>query len=153
MLLLLALAVFAAAQYDGAPAPAGSGATLCDTARQQWEAVGAAVAAGKSIESPNVTPAENANARRRFRVLQATIRRCQTADGRRSASKNYRKPYNGRRTVIHKRNGRRQYAVRRANGRFQDIQDIGRASRMDQRRTRLETADRIEGPAASNEEY
>ncbi len=35
-----------------------------------------------------------------------------------------------------------QFAVRRRNGTFEDIQDIGRASRMDQRRTHLVTADR-----------
>lgn len=62
------------------------------------------------------------------------------------------------------RNGKRQYAVRRRNGQFevkrigssvciffknniqynaQDIQQIGRASRMDQRKQRLPTADRL----------
>lgn len=60
----------------------------------------------------------------------------------RARSSAYRKPYGGRRTIIHKRNGGRQYAVRSRAGKFRDIQQIGRASRMDQRRKHLVTADR-----------
>ncbi len=126
-----------------------SASTLCDTARTQWAQLGSSTRNGVLIDNPGLSYDENAAAQRRFRVLKATIARCSTPDG----SKPYRKPYNGRRTIIHRRNGRRQYAVRRANGRFADIQDIGESSRRDQRRTRLQTADRIERPVAQVDEY
>ncbi len=54
----------------------------------------------------------------------------------------YRKPHNGRRTVIHQRDGDRQFVVRRPNGQFRDVQSIRLAAQRDQRRTRLATADR-----------
>jgi len=119
---------------------AGSGRTLCEKAREEWAQVGAAMQAGQMIDSYDATPEQNANARRRFRILKDTVAQCNSPDGR------YRKPYNGRRTIIHRRNGRRQYAVRRKNGQFLDIQDIGESSRRDQRRKHLETADRMELP-------
>jgi hypothetical protein len=103
------------------------------------------------IDNPDLSPADNASAQRRFRVLRATVARCSTADGSKPAeTPKYRKPYNGRRTIIHTRNGKREYAVRRANGRFRDIQNIGRASRMDQRRQHLVTADR---PSERSDEH
>ena len=138
-MLLLAILFFATVQ----------GTTLCDGARSQWSQLGSSAQSGVLIDNPDLTAPQNADAQRRFRILRATIARCNTPDGSRPA---YRRPYNGRRTVIHTRNGRRQYAVRRANGQFEDIQNIGRASRLDQRRQHLVTADRPSAPVQAGDE-
>jgi hypothetical protein len=79
MLLLLAAIAFSAA----------AGRTLCDKAREEWAQVGSALQAGQMIDSPDATPAQNANARRRFRILKDTVRQCNSPDGR------YRTVYSG----------------------------------------------------------
>jgi hypothetical protein len=82
--------------------------TLCETARTQWSQLGTSAQSGVLTDNPDLSPAENAAAQRRFRVLRASIARCGTADGSKPAgTPKYRKPYNGRRTIIHTRNGKR----------------------------------------------
>jgi hypothetical protein len=116
----------------------------CKLAFSQWSQIGSAAQQGMLIENPDATKAENAQTRRRFRVLHGLVKECNKMASKQEAKKviKYRRPYNGRRHELRKRNGEIQWAVRDSKGRFFDIQDRKLAMAMDRRRTHIATADR-----------